>query len=104
MAKIHSLTIRNRAAGAALAVALLGLGAVFLTVGLALLLGLVVAGGVLGAGVAIYRRLHGGRGGPWTVRLGGRRAGASPGESGLDPALEIEPPRAAIVRPRDKTD
>jgi hypothetical protein len=103
MTKIRSLTIRNRAAGAVLAVAILGLGAVFLTVGLALLLGLVVAGGVLGTGVAIYRRLHGGRG-PWTVRLGGRRAGASAKESGLDPALEIEPPRGAIVRPRDTTD
>ena len=103
MAKIHSLTIRNRAAGVVLAVAILGLGAVLLTVGLALLLGLVIAGGVLGAGVAIYRRLHGGRG-PWTVQLGGRRAGASPPESGLDPAQEIESPRAAIVRPRDPTD
>lgn len=103
MAKIYSLTIRNRAAGALLGVAILGLGAVFLTVGLALLLGLVVAGGVLGAGVAIYRRLHGGRG-PLQVRLDGLRAGSARSESGLDPSLEIKPPRAAIVRPRDETD
>ncbi|MDB4874543.1 MAG: hypothetical protein JWM41_989 [Gemmatimonadetes bacterium] len=93
MPKVYSLTIRNRTALALFTIAVLGLGAVFLTVGLALLLGLVVAGGVLGAGVAAYRRL---RGGPRQVP----RANLDE----LDPALEVKQIAPPVVRPHDDND
>jgi len=87
MAKMYALTVRNRAAGIALAVVVLGLGAVLLTVGFALLASLMIAGGVLGTGYAIYRRLRGAR---QTLPSRGH---------GLDPQLEVKPTRAAVVRP-----
>ena len=90
MAKLYTLTIRNRAAIAIFAVGVFVLGAIFLTVGLALLAGLAVAGGVLGAGYAAVRRLRGGRGQP-IARSTLAQDGA------LDPALEIRPVRPAIV-------
>lgn len=88
MSNVYSLTIRNRAAAVVFAIVILGLGAVFFTVGLALLAGLAVAGGVLGAGYAVVRRLRGGRPG-----LGQPIAG----QRGLDPALEVQPTRPVIV-------
>ena len=83
MAKVYTLTIQNRVAAIVVAVAILGLGAVFLTVGLALLAGLAVTGGILGAGYALVRRIRG-------DRLSGHqpRVGAI---NGLDPALEVRP-------------
>jgi hypothetical protein len=92
MAKVYSLTIRNRAAAVVIAIAILGLGAVFLTVGLALLAGLAVAGGVLGAGYALVHRLRG-------TRLGTPQSLAAMRDS-LDPSLEIQPVRPAVVAPR----
>ncbi len=94
MAKMYSLTIRNRAAAVALAAVVIGVGAVMLTVGLALLAGLVLAGGVLGAGFGIYNRLRGRRPGALPPRAGQQW-------SGLDPSLEIRAPQQAIVRLRD---
>jgi len=99
MAKVISLTIRNRAAAILFIGALLALGAVFFTVGIALLIGLGLAGGVIGAGITAYRAL---RGKPMGISSGGFQAlggQVSPRVSGLDPSLEIAPPRAAIVRP-----
>ena len=76
------------AAGIALAVVILGVGAVVLTVGFALLAGLAIAGGVLGTGYAIYRRLR-----------GTRQTLPPSGAHGLDPQLEVKPTRATVVRP-----
>lgn len=103
MAKMYALTVRSRVAGVVLAVAILGLGAVFLTVGFALLLALVVAGGVLGTGVAIYRRLRGDRGSP-RMNLDDLLSRSSTRGSGLDPTLEVKATQPAIVRPRDSKD
>jgi hypothetical protein len=83
MTKVYALTIRNRAAAIVFAIAILGLGAVFLTVGLALLAGLAVAGGILGAGFALVRRLRGDRFPQAQAGLGAL--------NGLDPALEVRP-------------
>jgi len=100
MAKVYTVTVRNRAAGIALVVVILGLGAVLLTVGFALLAGLTIAGGVLGTGYAIYRRLRCTR-----QTLPTSRA------HGLDPQLEVKATRATVVRrrptekdPRDNAD
>ena len=92
MAQVYTLTIRNRVAAIGFAVVILGLGAVFLTFGLALLAGLAVAGGVLGAGYGIVRRLRGGS--RESLESRGARS------RDLDPMLEIEPERPAIVSPR----
>ena len=97
---MYSLTIRNRASAILFAVLVLGIGAVFLTVGFALLLTLVVAAGVLGAGATVYRMLKGGRSSP-RRELYGRNGTV---DAGLDPTLEIQPVRAAIVRPREDLD
>lgn len=91
MAKLYTLTIRNRAAAAVFAVGVVALGVVFLTVGLALLAGLAIAGGVLGTGYALVQRFR---------RVGRQQTlGGSPSDqaSALDPALEIRPIRPAIV-------
>jgi len=88
MPKVYTVTVRNRAAGIALGVVILALGAVLLTVGFALLAGLMIAGGVLGTGYAIYRRLR-----------GTRQTLPSSGGHGLDPELEVKPTRATVVRP-----
>ena len=96
----YSLTIRNRAAATLFAVGIIGLGAVFLTLGFALLLALVVAGSVLGAGVAVYRLIRGGS----RALPSGKGIGQFDRTEGLDPALEIQPVRPAIVRPRDESD
>ena len=89
MAQIYTLTIRNRAAAIGFAVVVLGVGAVFLTLGLALLAGLAVAGGVLGAGYGLIRRLRGDSGGTVQAIDGYRKD--------LDPMLEVQPTRPAIV-------
>jgi hypothetical protein len=108
MVKVYSLSIRNRAAATLLGVAVLALGAVFLTLGFALLLGLVIAGGVIGAGVAGYRLLRGGagRGAPRaTASVNFDQYGANSRlDAGLDPALEVKPVAKAIVRPREEND
>lgn len=81
MTRIYSVTIKNRAIGLALALGLVGLGALVLFLGFALLATFVAAGAVLGTGVAAYRWL---RGGPKhelpTIR-----------DMPLDPALEVHP-------------
>jgi len=91
MAKLYTLTIRNRTAAAVFTIALLGLGAVLLTVGVALLAGLAIAGGVLGTGYALVQRFRGGS----REQTFGRSAAVPTSE--LDPALEIRPIRPAII-------
>ena len=83
MAKVYTLTIQNRVTAIVVAVAILGLGAVFLTLGLALLAGLAVTGGILGTGYALVRRLRGDR------LSRGQPSGRA--LNGLDPALEVRP-------------
>ena len=104
MVKVISFSIRNRAAAVLFIAVLLALGTVFLTVGLALLAGLAVAGGILGTGLAAYRMIRG-RGHP---ALGGRfdqlPGSAAARRSGLDPSLDVSPTRAAIVRPAAETE
>jgi len=90
VAKVYTLTIKNRIAAIVIAIAILGLGAVFFTVGLALLAGLAVAGGAIGAAYALVRRV---RGGPTPHR---GSIGMAPDQ--LNPMLEVQPTRPAIVR------
>jgi hypothetical protein len=91
VANVYTLTIKNRIAAIVVAIAILGLGAVFFTVGLALLAGLAVAGGVIGAGYSLVRRIRG--------------RGTSDFRSipvvrdELNPELEVQPIRPAIVGP-----
>jgi hypothetical protein len=94
MPKVYSLTIRNRAAAVFFAVVILGAGAVFLTVGLALLAGLAVAGGVLGAGYALVHKLRGRK----HMRLENH---ANFGDlRHLDPALEVKATEPAVISAR----
>jgi hypothetical protein len=81
MAKMHSITIKNRAVGLAFALGLVGVGALVLFLGFALLATFVVAGAVLGTGVAAYR---------W-VRGGPKRGLRPIRDMPLDPALEVHP-------------
>ena len=107
MAKIYSLSLRNRAAATLFGVGIVALGAVFLTLGFALLLGLVAAGGIIGAGMAGYRLLRGSRGEPRaTARIdfGTLSQGAPNTQSGLDPALEVRPAAKAVIEPRGTND
>ncbi len=88
---MYSLTVRNRASAVLLAIVVLSLGAVFLTVGLALLLALAAAGGVIALGVAVYRRLRGYL--PASRRqVHGARTSVNPAlDPDLDPELEVQP-------------
>ena len=89
MTRIYSVTIKNRAIGLALAVGLVGLGALVLFLGFALLATLVAAGAVLGTGVAAYRWLRG----------GSKRELTPHRDMALDPALEVHPPVRHLVPP-----
>jgi hypothetical protein len=84
---VYTFSTRNRVVAVLATLVVLGAGAALLLVGLALLAGLAVAGGVLGAGILAYRAIRGQS--PATLRRG-------PSTSGLDPALEIFPEQRAI--------
>jgi hypothetical protein len=96
MIKVYSVSTRNRFGTIVFAIAILGLGALFFTVGLALLAGLVAAGGLIGLGVGIARRLRQGfqqlppNGAPSQRTVTGT----------LDPSLEILPVTPVIVTPK----
>lgn len=77
------ITVRSRAAAAALGVAAFVAGGVLLAFGLTLLAGAAVVGVAAGGGLLLYRRLSG-RARP---RTSVRR--------GLDPKLEVFPARAS---------
>jgi hypothetical protein len=96
VAKIYTLTIQNRIAALIILLALVGLGAVFLTVGLALVAGLAVGGGVIGAGYSLVRRLRG--------RTAQAAGSIPPRAADLNPRLEVSPTRPAIIGPVEKTD
>jgi hypothetical protein len=95
MVKVYKVTVRNRAAGIALGVGIVGIGILLLTVGLALLAALAVAGGVLGAGYVLYHRLRGSR--PTLPPQSAR-------STGLDPMLEVKPARPATIRVIERGD
>jgi hypothetical protein len=81
MATMHSITIKNRAVGLVFVLGLVGVGALVLFLGFALLATFVAVGAVLGTGVAAYRWLRGGAKHELpTVR-----------DMPLDPALEVHP-------------
>jgi hypothetical protein len=90
MAKVYSLTVKNRIGATLFAVAIVSLGAVFLTVGFALLMSLAVVGGVIGVGYAVYNRLSG-RKQPLSRRFGQNR-------SDLDPSMEVRPVEPTVIR------
>jgi hypothetical protein len=89
MAKMHSITIKNRAVGLVFALGLVGVGALVLFLGFALLATFVVAGAVLGTGVAAYRWLRGGSSRELTPHR----------DMALDPALEVHPSVRNLVPP-----
>jgi hypothetical protein len=93
--KTYSLTVKNRLAVFLFVALAVGVGATLLVVGFALIAGLVVAGGVLGTGVAIYRRLTGKH--RATLPAQGAR------DLGLDPALEVFPVPQAIPGKADES-
>jgi hypothetical protein len=79
------ITGSNRTATVGLAVAALTLGAVFLALGLTLLLGIAIVGTVAAAGVMLYRRLTGR--GVYPIAGGSGATNAH----GLDPSMEVFP-------------
>lgn len=85
--RVYRLDGGTGAKGALFAVLIIGVGAVIVAAGVALLLVLATAGAVLGAGVLLYRRLSG-------KRLSGLRSAHA--NSGLDPSLEVFASDAAI--------
>jgi len=91
--RIYSLTIKNRLTAIAVAVGVVGIGALIVFVGFALLAALTLAGAVLGTGVAAYRWLRGGRPGLPQAR-----------DAGLDPALEVRPRAQPIAPPTEGSD
>lgn len=93
MAKMYTVTIRNRFTVIVFAIAIVGVVALVLTVGLAVLAAFVVAGGLIGLGVGIFNRLRSGlRQLPVTEAQSPRVL-----EHPLDPTLEVQPARPAIV-------
>ena len=87
--KVIHLTIKNRAVAIVLSVLIAGLGVIFLTFGIALLVGLAVAGVLVGTGAAIYRRL-------WP-KANGDAAPRFRTDAPLDPSLEVQPARQATI-------
>ena len=93
--QVYTFSTKNRVVATLAALVVLGAGAALLLVGLALLAGVAIAGGVLGAAVLAVRALRGERKAP----LGASSAGAA-----LDPSLEVfqEPRRIDQPEPNDE--
>ena len=83
MIRLVHLNVRHPAAAVAVAIAALAIGGVLFAFGLVLLLGLVVAGSVVGTAIVLYRKLTG--------RLPGFPGGARRERVTLDPSLEVFP-------------
>ena len=86
--RVYKLEGGSGAKGAVLAVVILGVGALLVAFGLALLLALTAVGAVVGAGILAYRRLTG----QSTPRVRGSAVDGRP-----DPALEVFADDAVIV-------
>jgi hypothetical protein len=88
--QVYTFSTKNKLVALLVTLVVLGAGAALIFLGLALLAGLAVVGGVLGAGVLAYRAVRG----PTHATLRG-----SPPVTGLDPALEVFPEPRAIDAP-----
>ena len=86
---VYSVTIRNRAVAALVGLLVLGAGAALLVLGIALLAGLAVAGGLLGTGILVYRKLRGHS----PLPVARERVGT------LDPSLEVFPETPHLETP-----
>jgi hypothetical protein len=93
--QVYTFTTKNRVVAALAALVVLGAGAALLLVGLALLAGVAIAGGVLGAGLLAVRALRGERHAPLR---------ASSARSTLDPSLEVFPEPSGIAEPGPNDD
>jgi hypothetical protein len=92
--QVYTFSTKNRIVAALVGLVVLGAGAALLLVGLALLAGVAIAGGVLGAGLLAFRALRGERTAPLP---------ASSARGTLDPSLEVFPesPRVGQPEPND---
>jgi hypothetical protein len=97
MAKVYTVRIRNRFTVIVFAIAFVGLVALVFTVGLAFLATIVVAGGLIGLGVGIFNRL---RSGLHQLPSTHHDHVEPVLKQQLDPTLEVQPVRPAIVRPK----
>jgi len=86
MLRVYRITVRNRAAAAALGVGAIVAGGLLLALGLTLVAGMTVIGLAAAGGAMLYRRLAGRP--PLTVQRGREE---------LDPRLEVYPARAREV-------
>jgi hypothetical protein len=97
MAKVYTVRIRNRFTVIVFAIAFVGLVALVFTVGLAFLATIVVAGGLIGLGVGFFNRL---RSGLHQLPSTHHDHVEPVLKQQLDPTLEVQPVRPAIVRPK----
>jgi len=93
--QVYTFSTKNRVVALLAALVVLGAGAALLLVGFALLAGVAIAGGVLGAGMLALRALRGERKPPLYPPSGG---------SALDPSLEVFPERPRIGQPEPNED
>jgi hypothetical protein len=93
--QVYTFSTKNRVVATLAALVVLGAGAALLLVGFALLAGVAIAGGVLGAGMLAVRALRGERKAPLY--------GPS-GRSALDPSLEVFPDQPRIAQPEPNDD
>jgi hypothetical protein len=91
--KVYAVQVRNPIAVWAMAIAALAVGGVLFVLGLTVLLGILVAGTVLGTGVMLVRRLTGASRRD-RERLEAMMREARHGGLGLDPSMEVLPPRS----------
>jgi len=92
---VYTFSTKNRVVATLAALVVLGAGAALLLVGFALLAGVAVAGGVLGAGVLAVRALRGERRDPLHPPYHGRA---------MDPSLEVFPDQPRIGHPEPNDD
>ena len=93
--QVYTFSTKNRVVATLAALVVLGAGAALLLLGLALLAGVAIAGGVLGAGVLAVRALRGERKAPLR---------APSAASGLDPSLEVFPEASRLGHPEPNDD
>ena len=93
--QVYTFSTKNRVVATLAALVVLGAGAALLLVGLALLAGVAIAGGVLGAGLLAVRALRGERNAPLRE---------SSARGTLDPSLEVFPSAPRIGQPGPNDD
>jgi hypothetical protein len=93
--QVYTFSSKNRVVATLAALVVLGAGAALLLVGLALLAGVAIAGGLLGAGVLAVRALRGEPKAPLR---------APPRAAALDPSLEVFPEPRRIEQPEPNDD